>query len=87
LINIIDSFKGLEGEGMQELSDAAFDVDLKISINVTGSLPKQKKKALERLDLLKSQREKRFAIREQFELEHEDASIMGGAGQQWDDRR
>jgi|TARA_B110000285_G_C15045831_1_gene574267 hypothetical protein len=63
LINIIDSFKGLEGEGMQEVSDAAFDIDNKISFNM-GQLPKQKKKALERLDLLKSQREKKFAVRE-----------------------
>lgn len=54
---------------------------------MTGSLSKQKKKAFERLDLLKLQREKRFAVREQFELEHEDASINAGTGQSWDDRR
>jgi hypothetical protein len=38
---------------MQEVSDAAFDIDNKISFNMTGSLSKQKKKAFERLDLLK----------------------------------
>ena len=72
---------------MQEISDAAFDTDNSTSFNIAASIPKHKRKALERLDLLKSQREKRFAVREQFELEHEDASIMGGSGQSWDDRR
>ena len=40
LINVIDSFKSLEVEGMQEVSDAAFDIDNKISFIITGSLCK-----------------------------------------------
>ena len=34
-----------------------------------------RKKAFQRLEMIKLQREKRLGVREQFELEHEDASI------------
>lgn len=34
-----------------------------------------KKKAFQRMEMLKLQREKKLGVREQFELEHEDASI------------
>jgi hypothetical protein len=52
----------------------AFAVDERISFNY-GQIPQGKKKNFQRLEMLKLQREKRLGVREQFELEHEDASI------------
>mmetsp|Transcript_16750 Transcript_16750/g.28451 ORF Transcript_16750/g.28451 Transcript_16750/m.28451 type:complete len:735 (+) Transcript_16750:1120-3324(+) len=81
LITIIDQFKSLDEDacpGALQLSDAAFAVDERISFNVGGRMSIQKKKMFQRQDMLKLQREKRLAVREQFEFEHEDASINAG---------
>ena len=56
------------------ISDTAFALDDKLSFNY-GQIPSMKKKAFQRLEMIKLQREKRLGVREQFELEHEDASI------------
>ena len=56
------------------ISDTAFALDERTSFNY-GQIPSMKKKAYQRLEMIKLQREKRLGVREQFEVEHEDASI------------
>lgn len=53
LMDCIDSFKGLEDEKFHEISDAAFAQDLEISYNVAINLDGAKKKAMQRLDMVK----------------------------------
>jgi len=69
LMNMIDVFKCSEFE---EISEAAFDVDNRIKYNI-GKADDMKTKRYQRIEIIKHQREKRLLVREQFELEHEDA--------------
>lgn len=71
LINLVDLMKQSDD---LSISDTAFALDEKTSFNY-GQVPSMKKKAFQRLEMLKLQREKKLGVREQFELEHEDASI------------
>jgi len=76
LISIIDKFKNIENEysdsnldkktqaDISEISEAAFAVDDKISYNLSGNMSSAKKKALQRLEMIKLQREKRMNSRE-----------------------
>lgn len=64
LMNHIDFFKGLEDEKFHAICDAAFAKDLKISYNITININSTKKKAMQRQEMVKLQREKRLATRE-----------------------
>ena len=76
LIGIIDKFKNIENEyadenlekkklaDISEISEAAFAVDDKISYNLSGNITVEKRKKLQRLELIKLQREKRMSVRE-----------------------
>lgn len=60
---------------IQEISDAAFWIDDKISYNIASNQTDAMKKNFQRTEMLKLQREKRLGTREQYELEHLDASL------------
>lgn len=76
LISIIDKFKNIENEysglnldqkkqaDISEISEAAFAVDDKIAYNLSGNINQAKKKALQRQEMIKLQREKRMNVRE-----------------------
>lgn len=70
MINIVDIFKNQDNE---QICEAAFSVDENITFNI--SLNAAKKKVFQKLEILKQQKEKQLLVREQFELDHEDASI------------
>jgi len=71
LINLVDLMKQSDDI---KISDSAFALDERTHFNY-GQIPSMRKKAFQRLEMIKLQREKRLGVREQFELEHEDASI------------
>jgi hypothetical protein len=71
VMNIVDGFKVQETVA---LCDEAFEVDSKIKYNI-GKIDPKKLKNFQRLEIIKLQREKRLTLREQFELEHEDAQM------------
>lgn len=69
ILSIIDTAKLSDND---LISEAAFDADMNIKYNI-GKLSDDKIKQFQRLDMIKMQKEKRLLVREQFELEHEDA--------------
>lgn len=69
LMTMIDGFKASDNV---IISDEAFEADLKIKYNI-GKIDPIKLKNFQRLEIIKLEKQKRLTLREQFELEHEDA--------------
>ena len=62
-LNLMNSLDILKNCDDQQVSDAAFEVDDRMKFNI-GAMPSFKKKAFQRLEMIKLQREKRLGVRE-----------------------